>query len=76
MKNKNIINFFYDSKKLNRDWYLGSKKSAKSGTEYSLSWLIIYLSNFFKINLYCTKIPKDNIYKNIFFKKVSSILKI
>ena len=74
MKNKNIINFFYDSKKLNRDWYLDFNKSAKSGTDYSLCWLIIYLSNFFKINLYCTKIPKDNIYKNIFFKNVSSIL--
>ena len=76
MKNKNIINFFYDSKKLNRDWYLDFNKSAKSGTELSLSCLIIYLSNFFKINLYCTKIPKDNIYKNIFFKKVSSILEV
>ena len=75
-KNKNIINFFYDSKKLNRDWYLGSKKSAKSGTAHSLSCLIIYLSKFFKINLYCTKIPKDNIHKNIFFKNVSSILEV
>ena len=73
-KNKNIINFFYNSKKLNRDWYLDFNKSAKSGSDYAFCWLIIYLSNFFKINLYCTKIPKDNIYKNISFKIVSSIL--
>lgn len=75
-KNKNTINFFYNSKRFNRDWYLDFRKSPKSGGDYALCWLIIYLSNFFKINLYCTKIPKDNIHKNISFKIVSSILEV
>ena len=75
-KNNHRINFFYDSKKLNRDWYFDPYKSAKSGTEFSMSILPIYLSNFFNINFYCTKIPNDNIYKNISFKKVNSILAV
>ena len=73
---KITINFFYDSKILNRDWYLDPNKSSKSGTELSLSNLVINLSIYFKINLYCTKIPNDNIYRNIFFKKVNSILDV
>ena len=75
-KDNHRINFFYDSKILNRDWYLDPNKSAKSGTELSLSNLIINLSISFKINVYCTKIPNDNIYRNIFFKKVNSILDV
>ena len=67
---KITINFFYDSKILNRDWYLDPNKSSKSGTELSLSNLIINLSIYFKINLYCTKIPNDNIINKIKIKNL------
>ena len=75
-KNNHKINFFYDSKKLNRDWYFDPSKSAKSGTELSFSRTIINLSNSYKINIYCTITPKDNFNRNISFKKVNSILDV
>jgi glycosyltransferase involved in cell wall biosynthesis len=70
---KKLISFFYDSKKINREGIFKTNNTARSGGDSSFCNLIIFLSKSFEINVYCTKIPKDNIYKNIFFKKVNSI---
>lgn len=66
------INFFYDSIKLNRKWYLNIDSTPKSGTEYAISRLAIELSKYFLVNFFCTKLPFDKYYKNIKFKKISS----
>ena len=70
------INFYYDSKQLNRNWFLNLDKSPKSGTEYAISNLAIYLSNFYKVNFFCTKLPSDIIHKNIKFKKLKAFTNI
>lgn len=69
---KKIINFFYDSKKLNRPWSFDLDKNFQSGTDFSIINLAIILSGHYTIRFYCTELPQTSKFLEIKFIKVKN----